>query len=232
MIHYESYGDTAVLLPPEAAFDDPHRVTTRYNRRWYVAAKRVMDVSVSLIALLLLFPLFVLISLLIAVTDGRPVIFRQRRLGQDGKVFMIYKFRTMVKNAEEVLRSHPDLMEEYRRTYKISRDPRVSKLGRLLRKTTLDELPQLLNVLAGEMSLVGPRPIVPDEIEKYGEWSFVYLAMKPGCAGLWQCSGRSQTEYPDRVKLDIEYFEHASIRYDLWILARTTFDVVRCRGAN
>ena len=232
LVHYERFGNTAVLIAPTAEAVDGMRVPTRYNFRRYTWPKRVLDLTLGTIALLIFFPLAVLISLLILVTEGWPVVFKQRRLGQDGKEFYIYKFRTMVRNAEEILKSRPELMEEYRRTYKITNDPRISRVGKLLRKTSADELPQLFNVLAGDMSLVGPRPIVPAEIEKYGEYDFVYKAMKPGCAGLWQCSGRSDISYHERVQLDVHYFENAGVFYDLWILARTAWDVIRCRGAN
>lgn len=232
MIHYERFGNTAVLVAPGGTAEEDMRVPTRYNFRRYKWPKRVLDLVLGTFALLIFFPLFLIVSLLILVTEGRPIVFKQKRLGQDGDEFYIYKFRTMVKNAEEILRSRPELMEEYRQTYKITNDPRISKLGKFLRKTSLDELPQLFNVLGGTMSMVGPRPIVPSEIEKYGEYDFVYKAMKPGCAGLWQCSGRSEISYVERVKLDVHYFEHASVWYDLYILFRTFVDVVRCRGAN
>ena len=191
-----------------------------------------MDVVVSSASLLVLFPVFVVITAAIALTDGFPVVFRQKRLGRDGREFYIYKFRTMVRNAEEVLRDRPDLMREYLETFKITNDPRISKLGRFLRKSTLDELPQLVNVLVGEMSLVGPRPIVPKEIEKYGDQAWVYLAMKPGCGGLWQASGRSEVSYAERVHLDIAYYEKAGLRYDCWLLMKTALAVLRCKGAN
>lgn len=190
-----------------------------------------MDVVLASTFLVLLSPVLLAIAAAIALQDGFPVVFKQKRVGKGGRPFYMYKFRTMVKNAEEILRSRPDLLEEYRRTYKIQNDPRISKLGRFLRRTSLDELPQLINVLKGEMSLVGPRPIVESELEKYGDARHLYLALKPGCAGLWQCSGRSNTSYDERVALDEEYFMRSSIRYDFGILCRTAFAIVVCRGA-
>jgi len=197
-----------------------------------LAAKRGMDIGLSSVALVTLFPVFALISAAIAVGDGFPVVFKQRRVGKDGKEFYIYKFRTMVKNAEEILKSRPELMEEYQKTYKIANDPRISKVGKILRKTSLDELPQLLNVLYGEMSMVGPRPIVPRELEKYGDMAWAYLLMKPGCAGLWQCSGRSDISYEERVNLDLTYYKKAGLRFDSWVIVRTLVDILRMRGAN
>ena len=204
----------------------------RYHHPFYRAVKRTFDVTVCGAAILLLSPLFVAVALAIAIQDGFPVVFSQKRVGMGGKTFRIYKFRTMVKNAEEILRARPELMEEYQRTYKITNDPRISRLGRFLRETTLDELPQLFNVLRGEMSLVGPRPIVEPELEKYGDCKHLYLAMKPGCAGLWQCSGRSETSYEERVMLDEEYFRRSSLRYDVGILWKTFVAILLRRGAH
>lgn len=231
MISTRGYAETAVATPAENVAEE-QRLSLKYHRRPYLAAKRAVDIIGSGSAIVVLFPVLFLISLAIAVTEGFPIVFKQKRVGKDGREFYIYKFRTMVKNAEEILRSRPELMEEYQRTYKITNDPRISKLGRILRKTSLDELPQLLNVLFGEMSLVGPRPIVPKELEKYGDMAWAYLLMKPGCAGLWQCSGRSDIGYDERVQLDITYYNRAGLRYDAWILFRTVFDILRCRGAN
>lgn len=233
MISYQRYGEAAVASPAEdAAIVEPLPLSLRYHRRPYIAAKRAFDIIFGSVALVVLFPVFLLVSLAIVLTDGFPIVFKQKRVGKDGREFYIYKFRTMVNNAEEILRSRPDLMEEYQRTYKITNDPRISKIGRILRKTSLDELPQLLNVVYGEMSLVGPRPIVPKELEKYGDMAWAYLLMKPGCAGLWQCSGRSDISYKERVHLDITYYEKAGLRYDSWVIIKTIFEIFRMRGAN
>jgi lipopolysaccharide/colanic/teichoic acid biosynthesis glycosyltransferase len=204
----------------------------RYHHPFYRAVKRTFDLGVSLTALVILSPLFLIVGGMLAVQDGFPVIFRQTRVGMNGRRFRIYKFRTMIKNAEELLLSRPELMEEYQRYYKLQNDPRISRIGRFLRRTTLDELPQLLNVIRGDMSLVGPRPIVEPELEKYGDCKYLYLAMKPGCAGLWQCSGRSDTSYAERVKLDEEYFRRSSLRYDVGILWRTVVAIFLRRGAH
>ncbi len=204
---------------------------SRYHQPLFQVGKRLIDIVATSVLLILLLPLFALVAFLIAVTDGTPVTFRQKRLGQNGRTFDLFKFRSMVRNADEILRSRPELMEEYKKHYKIKDDPRISPLGNFLRSTTLDELPQLLNVLRGEMSLVGPRPIVVPELEKFGDAQDVYLAMKPGCAGLWQCSGRSDTTYEERVAFERAYYERASIAFDLAIMGRTLVAVLLRRGA-
>jgi exopolysaccharide production protein ExoY len=232
VISYQRLGEAAVATTVDDTSAERMPLSLRYHRRPYIAAKRAFDIVFGSLALIVLFPIFLVVSLAIVLTDGFPIVFRQKRVGKDGKEFYIYKFRTMVKNAEEILRSRPDLMEEYQKTYKITNDPRISQIGRLLRKTSLDELPQLLNVVYGEMSLVGPRPIVPKELEKYGDMAWAYLLMKPGCAGLWQCSGRSDISYDERVHLDLTYYQKAGLRYDSWVILRTIFEIIRCRGAN
>lgn len=204
----------------------------RYMDRSYRVMKRIFDFTLSLFGLLVLFPVFLALSVLIVLADGFPVIFKQRRLGEGGREFSIYKFRSMRRDAEQILRSNPALMEEYRRTFKIENDPRLLKFGKFIRSTSLDELPQLINVLKGEMSLVGPRPIVPQEIEKYGDDRDVYMAMKPGCAGLWQCSGRSDLEYDERIALDVRYFKTAKMRMDVLILFKTLKSIFKREGAR
>lgn len=204
----------------------------RYNRPGYHGAKRLMDVVLSTIGLIVFSPVFLAVTIAVALSTGWPVTFKQRRVGQYGKLFSIIKFRSMVKNAEEILRSRPDLMEEYKQNFKIENDPRISKVGAFLRKTSLDEIPQLFNVLKGEMTLVGPRPIVEPELAKYGDHQEMYLSMKPGCTGLWQCSGRSDTTYEERIALDREYCENASVWFDLQILFKTVFAIVARKGAR
>lgn len=231
------FGDTESILAgpitsapmPETNLEDLCR---RYSRPGYQFAKRATDLALALGGLAVLLPVFMVTTAALLLSDGMPVIFRHRRVGRRGEVFHIYKFRTMLRNAEEILRSRPELMEEYKKYYKIQNDPRIHKVGHFMRKTSLDELPQLWNVVRGEMTLVGPRPIVEPELEKYGAFQNVYLAMKPGCAGLWQCSGRSDTTYEERVALDIEYCENASFWYDLSVMWKTFLSIVRMKGAQ
>ncbi len=205
---------------------------SRYGRPGYRWTKRIFDIVVALLLLVILFPLFVVVGLLIAAHDGFPVIYRHRRVGQHGRTIHILKFRSMVKNAEKVLEADPVLYAEFLKTFKLEHDPRVTKVGAFLRKTSLDEIPQLLNVLAGEMSLVGPRPVVLNELQRYEDREDVYLATFPGCAGLWQCSGRSDTTYQERIRLDLEYYENASFWNDVSILIRTAVAVVAKKGAH
>ena len=203
----------------------------RYTQPSYRFLKRSADIVLSGFALLVLFPVFFGLTLVIAAMDGFPVVFKQRRLGEGGRVFTMFKFRSMRKNAEEILRSDPKLMEEFQKSFKLKNDPRLLPCGAFIRKTTLDELPQLFNVFKGEMSLVGPRPIVEKEIEKYGEFAWVYLAMKPGCAGLWQCGGRSDLDYAERIRLDHEYFMTAGFRRDFLVIWNTLGAIFKQKGA-
>lgn len=207
-------------------------VSKRYHRHKYHVVKRVFDVVAASIALILLLPVFLVVSVFVAFASGFPVMFKQQRVGFRGKPFYIFKFRTMVRNAEEILNARPELLEEYKRNFKIENDPRISKVGNFLRKSSLDELPQLINVVKGDMSLVGPRPIVVPELAKYGDHQDMYMAMRPGCTGLWQCGGRSATTYEERIALDREYFEKAGLRFDLYIIFKTVGAILFARGAR
>jgi Undecaprenyl-phosphate galactose phosphotransferase WbaP len=198
-------------------------------------AKRALDLTLALIVTIALAPLFCLIALLIKLESRGPVLYRQNRIGQAQERFRVWKFRSMCINADEVLERHleknPQLREEWQRDHKLKNDPRITRLGRILRKTSLDELPQLLNILRGEMSLVGPRPIVDSEIEKYGDSFALYRQVVPGLTGLWQVSGRNDTTYQERVELDNYYVRNWSPWLDLYLLARTVKVVVTGYGA-
>jgi Undecaprenyl-phosphate galactose phosphotransferase WbaP len=193
--------------------------------------KDVMDILIVIIGGLLSLPLIALIALLIKISSPGPVIYGQQRIGFRGRRFQAWKFRTMVIDADKLLDKYlaadPQLREEWEKTHKLQNDPRVTKIGRWLRLSSLDELPQLWNVLLGEMSLVGPRPIVKAEISKYGESFDLYAKVLPGITGLWQISGRNKTTYAERVSLDSYYVRNWSPWMDLYILART-FRVVLC----
>ena len=193
--------------------------------------KRLMDIGVALVALVLALPLLAMVALAIKLTMGGPVVFAHRRIGFAGAGFDCYKFRTMIKGAEEVLAqyldAHPEAAAEWARRRKLSRDPRVTFLGRMLRVSSLDELPQLFNVLRGDMSCVGPRPIIRDELELYGEVAQHYLRTRPGMTGLWQVSGRDSVGYARRVQLDLSYIQNWSLVADIKILARTVFVLMR-----
>ena len=159
------------------------------------------------------------------------MIYRRRVLGLNGRQFDAFKFRTMVVNGDEVLDRHPALRAELARTHKLRNDPRVTPIGRLLRATSLDELPQLINVLRREMSLVGPRMIAPGELEMYGSWDLNLLTVRPGITGLWQVSGRSDVSYEERIRLDMSYIRNWTLWLDLQILLQTLPEVLRRRGA-
>jgi len=168
------------------------------------------------------------VAILIAVESRGPVIFGQERHGAGGRTFKMYKFRTMVRDAEEILKRNPELRRELELNYKIANDPRATRLGRILRNTAIDELPQLWNVLKGEMSIVGPRPIpvYPCELHRYGDLQRQLLSVRPGITGLWQVSGKNRLPYEERVRLDLYYVAHHSLKMDLEIIWRTWGAVV------
>jgi len=196
--------------------------------------KRLFDIIGSILALLAFSPLFILIGVLILITDGHPIFYRQNRIGQGGKIFRIIKFRSMYKDADKILKNNPDVYRKYlENDYKLpeGEDPRITKIGRFLRKTSLDELPQFLNVLIGDMSLVGPRPIVPEELREYGEKKSKFLMMKPGITGIWQVSGRSELKYPERTEVELKYIQVQSFSFDLRVLFKTVNCVLKRQGA-
>ena len=199
------------------------------------AFKRVFDLCIIFIAAPLLIPVFCMLALAIKIDSRGPVFFRHKRVHTRAKDFFIWKFRTMVQGADTILATYlqenPDLRTEWEQTQKLHNDPRITRLGRILRKTSLDELPQLWNVLKGELSLVGPRPIVQDEVRKYKDAFSLYEKVRPGITGLWQISGRSCTSYDERVDLDSYYIRNWSIWFDLYILAMTPSAVISGHGA-
>lgn len=199
------------------------------------SVKRAIDVVIVLATMILLLPMMLIIMGLIRLVTGGPIFFAHARIGYRGRPFRCYKFRTMVTNAEEVLARHlardPHAAQEWSETMKLRKDPRVTFIGRLLRKSSLDELPQLINVLRGEMSCVGPRPIVANELRRYGPHAAEYLQARPGLTGIWQVSGRNGLDYANRVALDCHYVRNWSLWKDLVILGRTVFAVLRFHEA-
>jgi exopolysaccharide biosynthesis polyprenyl glycosylphosphotransferase len=211
---------------------------------WGRIVKRLFDLVGATIGLILLSPVFAVVAIAIKLTDPGPVFYRHKRLSRNGEAVGVLKFRTMkagystgpghkYKTAEDVLKAlgREDLIPEFQENQKLEDDPRVSKIGNFLRRTSLDELPQLVNAFMGELSLVGPRPIIAAELERYGEQSASFLSLKPGITGLWQVSGRSDTSYEERVKLDIYYVENWSLLLDIQILLKTVAYVIRGKGA-
>jgi exopolysaccharide production protein ExoY len=199
------------------------------------AAKRVLDIGIAVVALLLCVPLLAFVVALIKCWDRGPIFYVHWRIGYEGRPFGCLKFRTMVPNGDEVLQSYltasPAAAREWAETRKLKSDPRVTTLGTILRKSSLDELPQLINVLRGDMSLVGPRPIVPAEAGMYGQELGAYLRSRPGLTGAWQVSGRNNESYARRVAMDRNYVEHWSLWRDIVIMARTVPVLLTTRGS-
>ena len=222
-------------------FDDNNKVLEQkekktFNEITYSFLKRTVDITASATALLLLSPVFLVTSLAIRKDSDGPAMFTQKRIGKDGKLFEIYKFRTMVPDADkklfELLDKDEKAREEYKVNKKLKHDPRITKVGNFLRKTSIDELPQLINVLKGDMSLVGPRPYLPREIDDMGSYYDTIIESKPGITGLWQVSGRSNTTFEERLHFDKEYNEKKSFTYDMGLLVKTVGSVVKGDGAE
>ncbi len=193
--------------------------------------KEVLDRVIAVVLLAFLSPVLLIIAALVAVTSPGPVLHRRRVVGRHGIEFDAFKFRTMVADADAILQRDPDLLRAFDANMKLRADPRLTPVGAMLRRMSLDELPQLFNVAAGHMSLVGPRIIAPTEMAKFGDALAQRLAVKPGITGLWQISGRQELAYDDRIRLDLHYIEHWSLGLDLAILARTIPAVLSMRGA-
>ena len=205
------------------------------HRLQYSFFKRLLDIVIVAALFPCLLPLFLSVAVAVKLSSPGPIFYRQKRVGRFGKTFTLWKFRSMQVNGDEILRSHfaahPEAELEWAQTRKLRWDPRVTAFGRVLRRTSLDELPQFLNVLNGSMSLVGPRPIVAAERESYGDAYLFYASAKPGLSGLWQVSGRSDVSYEERVALDAEYIERWNLALDLSILWRTAGVVWNAKGA-
>jgi len=215
-------GDTRAMVIPR-----PEVVLIRQD---YLIAKRVLDLSLSIVMLPLILTVIAICAAVVWLSDPGPVIFTQLRTGYGGRRFRMYKFRTMVKNAEALKQEYAHLNELTWPDFKISDDPRVTRIGRFLRRTSLDELPQIFNVLKGDMSLVGPRPTSFDA-STYDLWHTERLEVLPGITGLWQISGRSNLDFDDRLRLDLKYIEQQSLWLDLQILVATAATIFTQRGA-
>jgi Undecaprenyl-phosphate galactose phosphotransferase WbaP len=228
-----SYSYAEPEVRPYARSYRSDRVPAKYFR--YRVVKRVLDVALVLLMAPLLLPLLLVIAVTVMFTSFGPVFYSHRRIRRNGEFFSMWKFRTMCHNSAEVLEAylagHPEARAEWNRSHKLQHDPRITTVGKFLRRYSLDELPQMWNVLTGQMSLVGPRPIVAAEVEKYGDCFGCYCRVKPGLTGLWQVSGRSTLSYPERVALDCDYVERWSLWRDFIILLRTIPTVANKDGA-
>jgi lipopolysaccharide/colanic/teichoic acid biosynthesis glycosyltransferase len=197
-------------------------------------AKRLFDVMFSLSVLILFLPLYLLLVILIAISSPGPIFYVQERVGRNYKPFGCIKFRTMVENADELLldimEKSPHLREEFEDNFKLKQDPRLTWIGRFLRLTSLDESPQFWNVLKGDMSVVGPRPLVPEELPKYGRHMDKILTIRPGITGLWQVSGRNDIPYPHRVQIDVYYVNFRNFWLDLWLIVKTIGVIVSTKN--
>lgn len=209
--------------------------STSWSGKCYVLIKRLFDCSFAMLCLIGCSPLFCFVALLLKLNDRKnTVFFKQQRIGLNGNKFFIYKFRTLVYDAEQRLLANPALYEKYvANDFKLAPedDPRMTKIGRLLRKTSLDELPQLWNILKGDMSFVGPRPVIEEELEHYKAQKAAFLSVKPGVTGYWQVNGRSEVSYPERTQLELHYVYNRSLLLDLIILWKTVPVVFSKKGA-
>jgi lipopolysaccharide/colanic/teichoic acid biosynthesis glycosyltransferase len=193
--------------------------------------KRSIDLTGSFVGLVLSLPLFIVVPVLIKFESEGPVIYKRKVVGQDGIPFSAYKFRTMVKDADKILENDPKLNECFLECFKLKQDPRITRIGYFLRKYSLDEIPQLINVLRGQMSLVGPRMMTVMELEEYGEYMDLILSVRPGLTGLWQVSGRQDVSFQRRVELDVYYVNNWSFWKDVVLILKTFRVVLNCEGA-
>lgn len=210
------------------------RTITKQNI--YFAFKRIFDVLVSLIGMVFLIPLIIMVKVLYILNgDFEPIMFKHKRIGRDDKIFYMYKFRTMVPNAEEKLKEllkNPEIKKEWKENHKLENDPRITKVGKFLRKSSLDEVPQVINILIGDMSLIGPRPMIGEEVDDYKENKSLLLSIRPGLTGWWACNGRSNISSEERKKLELYYVSNCNIKLDIKIIFMTIIKVIKRDGAK
>ena len=198
----------------------------------YKFVKRTTDVVLASVALVILSPVFLIIAVAIKLDSKGPVFFKHTRIGKNGKIIKLYKFRSMVINAEELIKSFtPEQMKEYKENYKLTNDPRITRVGNILRKTSLDELPQLINIIKGDLSIIGPRPVVAEELKKYQYNIDKFLSVTPGLTGYWAANGRSNTTYEERMEMELYYIDNLSLKMDLKVFFKTILSVVKKEGA-
>jgi lipopolysaccharide/colanic/teichoic acid biosynthesis glycosyltransferase len=198
----------------------------------YIFLKRLFDFICASIGLVILSPVFIILIILVKLDSKGPAMFGHKRLGRNGRNIKVYKFRTMVSNADEVFANFTEEQKkEFAINFKLDNDPRITRIGNFLRRTSLDELPQLLNILLGNMSIVGPRPIVEKEVEKYGKYAPKFFSVIPGLTGYWQAHGRSDTTYEERIGMDMYYIDNRSLILDLKIIGKTFVSVIKKEGA-
>lgn len=224
----------------EKAIDNEQLVVTQIDEcvekskvKVYDFVKRIIDIIIGVIGLIICLPIFVIIGIIIKIDSKGPIFFKHKRIGKHGKKIEIYKFRTMIDNAEEAMKNFTEEQKkEFAENFKLENDPRVTRVGKILRKTSLDELPQIINILKGEMSIIGPRPIVKSELEKYGSNQGKFLSVAPGLTGYWAANGRSDVSYEERMALELYYVENRSLILDLKIFFKTIWSVLKGKGAR
>lgn len=203
------------------------------KKSWcYFFLKRLFDIIFSIFWILVFTPLFLIVSLIVVCTSKGHALYISERIGKNGKPFLMIKFRTMVKGADDMIEDVKNLNETNGPTFKAEDDPRITKFGHFLRKTSIDELPQLFNILVGQMSFVGPRPPLRREVEQYDDFAKLRLTAKPGLTCIWQCSGRNNIEFDEWMKLDVEYLQKRSLIFDFWIILKTIPAVISQKGAK
>ena len=212
-------------------------LTTKENKQLkkdtiYKIVKRASDLVLASIAMVVLLPVFAIIAIAIKLESKGPVFFKHTRIGKDGKIIKLYKFRSMVMNAEELIKSFtPEQIKEYKENYKLTNDPRITKIGKILRKTSLDELPQLINIIKGELSIIGPRPVIAEELKKYEDNISKFLSVTPGLTGYWAANGRSNITYEQRMEMELYYIDNMSLKMDIKIFFKTIKTVLKKEGA-
>ena len=202
------------------------------RKKIYKVVKRIADIIGGIIGLILLSPVFLILAICIKIDSKGPVIFAHKRIGKNGKEFNMYKFRSMYKNAEEMIENFNEEQKiEWQENFKLENDPRITKVGKFLRKTSLDELPQIVNIIKGDLSIIGPRPIVDEELKKYGDNKEKFLSITPGLTGYWQANGRSNTSYEERMQMELYYIDNQSLLLDIKIFFKTIVSVIKKEGA-
>lgn len=225
-------NEQAILTDNVVISPKIRKIEKRKEITMYLHLKRLLDVLFSCCFLIVLIPVFILIGAVIKIDSKGPVFFMHNRIGKNGKKFKMYKFRTMYDDAEERIKDFtPEQMKEWKENYKLTNDPRITKVGKILRKTSLDELPQIMNIIKGDLSIIGPRPVIEEELEKYGENKEKFLSVTPGLTGYWAANGRSDTSYEQRMKMELFYIDYVSFRLDAKIFFKTITSVIKKEGA-
>lgn len=208
------------------------KIAKKVSKINYINVKRIFDLVISTIGLIVLSPIFLILAIIVKLDSKGPVFFAHTRYGKNGKKFKMYKFRTMYENAQDMINDFtPEQMKEWKENFKLQDDPRITKVGKFLRKTSLDELPQIVNIMKGDLSIIGPRPVIEEELKKYGENKEKFLSVTPGLTGYWQANGRSSTTYEQRMEMELYYIDHISPKLDFKIFFKTIESVVKKEGA-